>query len=455
MLIPCSPSTVKTLAATPGWLRMPAPTIETLPICSSVRDLARARLAERLERLARGRAGRRAATVNDMSAARAVGDRLVLDDHVDVDVRLGERGEDPRRRRRARRGTPASVTRASSVEWVTAVTSGCSMVSLLRDDERTGAVLESWSGSGSRTPWLRAYSTERSCSTPAPEARHLEHLLERDDGELARVGDDPRVGAEDAGDVGVDLADVGAERGGERDRGRVGAAAAERGHVPGVGRDALEAGDEHDLVLVERLLDAVGAHVEDPRLGVRGVGDDPGLRAGQRDRLVAQVVDRHRAERAGDPLAGREQHVHLARVGARRRSRRPSAISSSVVLPRALRHRDDAVALLARGDDPARGALEVLGVGDRGAAELHDDRAQAHASGEGYEGAGAGSDRAPAEHRAAERDLVGVLEVGADRQAAREAGDGDVRASARAARRRCAARSPRRSSSGSSRARPR
>ena len=28
---------------------------------------------------------------------------------------------------------------------------------------------------------------------------------------------------------------------------------------------------------------------------------------------MAHVVDRHRAERTGDPLAGREQHVHLSR----------------------------------------------------------------------------------------------------------------------------------------------
>ncbi len=37
MLILCSPSVSNTLAATPGWLRMPAPTIETLPIRSSLR----------------------------------------------------------------------------------------------------------------------------------------------------------------------------------------------------------------------------------------------------------------------------------------------------------------------------------------------------------------------------------------------------------------------------------
>ena len=39
MLIPCSPSTEKTFAATPGWVFMPAPTIETLPISGSVPTL--------------------------------------------------------------------------------------------------------------------------------------------------------------------------------------------------------------------------------------------------------------------------------------------------------------------------------------------------------------------------------------------------------------------------------
>ena len=134
-----------------------------------------------------------------------------------------------------------------------------------------------------RTPWLRAYSTERSCSTLAPGGGHLEHLLEADHRQLARVRHDPRVGGEHAGDVGVDLAHLGVDRRRQRDRGGVRAAAAERGHVA-AGRDALEAGDEHDQVVVERLADPVGADVEDPGLGVRGVGDDPGLRAGQRDR---------------------------------------------------------------------------------------------------------------------------------------------------------------------------
>jgi hypothetical protein len=57
--------------------------------------------------------------------------------------------------------------------------------------------------------------------------RHLEHLLVRDVVELQRLGDETRIGGEDAGHVGEDLA-RGAESGGERDGRGVGAAAAER-----------------------------------------------------------------------------------------------------------------------------------------------------------------------------------------------------------------------------------
>ena len=166
--------------------------------------------------------------------------------------------------------------------------------------------------------------------------RHLEHLLEAHERQLAGVRDDPRVGGEHARDIGVDLAHLGADRRRQRDRGRVRAAAPERRHIA-ARRDSLKAGDEHDPVLVQRLADAVRAHIEDPCLRVGRVGDDPCLRSGQRDRAVAEVVDRHRAQRAGDPLARREQHVHLAAGPGCGETSSAIAISSSVVWPRAER----------------------------------------------------------------------------------------------------------------------
>ena len=66
-------------------------------------------------------------------------------------------------------GTPSSVMRASSVECVTAVIRGRSIVSSSPTTKVPGSSVKEerqWM----RTPWLRAYSTERSCSTPAPDA---------------------------------------------------------------------------------------------------------------------------------------------------------------------------------------------------------------------------------------------------------------------------------------------
>ncbi len=59
MLIPLSPSIWKTFAATPGWLRIPAPTIDTLPIRSSVRiSLAQTRARRAPRSPPGGRRGR-------------------------------------------------------------------------------------------------------------------------------------------------------------------------------------------------------------------------------------------------------------------------------------------------------------------------------------------------------------------------------------------------------------
>ena len=265
-------------------------------------------------------------------------------------------------------GTPSSVIRASSRECVTAVIRGRSIVSSSPTTKVPGASVNEdrqWI----RTPWLRAYSTERNCSTPAPDADISSISSKETTGSLRASGHDPRVGAVDAGHVGVDLAHLGVHRGGQRDRGGVRAAAAERRDVAGGGH-ALEAGHEHDQVVVERGADAVRADVEDPRLGVAGVGHDPGLGAGEADRVVAQVVDRHRAQRARDPLAGRQQHVHLARIGRGRDlfGHRDQLVGG---LPARGEHRDDAMALLAGGNDAPRGALDALRVGHGGAAELH------------------------------------------------------------------------------------
>ena len=194
-------------------------------------------------------------------------------------------------------------------------------------------------------------------------------------GSLSASGTTPRVGGVDAFDVGEDLTALRAEGGGERDRGRVGAAAAERGDLL-AGRDALETGDEHDLPFVERLVDPLGSHLDDLRLRVRRVGDDSRLRARERDRLVPEVLDRHLAERAGDALADRDQHVH----GPRFRPPGDAVGQLDELVGRVAHRREDgdhATAFLLHRDDPAGDRLEPVRVADRGTAELHHHRADA------------------------------------------------------------------------------
>ena len=82
----------------------------------------------------------------------------------------------------------------------------------------------------------------------------FEHLVITDAIDLARLGHDSRVGREDAVHVGVILAYVGLEHRADCDKRRVAPAAAQRREVA-FGRDALEAGDDHDLTLIELLED--------------------------------------------------------------------------------------------------------------------------------------------------------------------------------------------------------
>ena len=67
-----------------------------------------------------------------------------------------------------------------------------------------------------------------------------------------------------------------------------------------------------DRALVERRAQPARGDVDDPRLAVAGRGDDAGLRAGERPRLVAVRGDGDGQQRHRDPLAGGEQHVELA-----------------------------------------------------------------------------------------------------------------------------------------------
>ena len=297
-----------------------------------------------------------------------------------------------------------------------------------------------------RTPWLRAYSTERSCSTPAPEAAISSISSKETVVELARVGHDPRVGRVDAGDVGVDLADLGAERGGDGDRARVRAAAAERRDVaarccetPWKPATSTMLSSSSAALMRSARTSRISALVCDSSVTIPAC--EPVSEIARWPRSLIAIA--HSAQEMRSPVESSMSISRGSGVGGDLLGHRDQLVGR---LAARRQHGDDAVARFALLDDPPRGALDALGVGDRGAAELH--ARSGLTCGRGLHSA------APGEGLA-ERHLVGVLEVRADRQAARQARDRRARARARAAPRRCAARSPRRSSSGWSRARPR
>ena len=297
--IPAASSVANVLAATPGWLFIPAPTRLTLP-----------RSSRALQETPRPSSVRAASALSSTGAEKTISALVctIVSTFTDASASAPK----------SCAGLAPSTRYTVSSRWCT--TPEISAFSSISSSSSWIHVPVSFlEGRADVEPHIVATrDLDRAGGHHAgARGRHLEHLVEADARQLARAGDDAWVGGVDAEDVGVDLAVVGAERGRERDGGRVGAAAAERRHLERR-RDALEAGDEHDLALVERLVDAARAHLDDLGLAVHGVGDDPRLRAGERDRLVAEVVDHHRGERARDPLADRDQHVELARVRRRR-----------------------------------------------------------------------------------------------------------------------------------------
>src|SRR5665811_2373043 len=161
--------------------------------------------------------------------------RDVLDDHVDVDLGIGDSLEDLGRLAGVVRDADDGDLGFAAVVSYTGNDRGFHVVSFffcrLSDDQRALAV-------GERGAHVDRYVEPpgvldaSQMQDPCPARGHLEHLLVGEPVDLLGVRHDPRVGGEDPIDVGVDLTDVRVQRGSERDRGRVRAATPE-------GRDVL------------------------------------------------------------------------------------------------------------------------------------------------------------------------------------------------------------------------
>ncbi len=111
-------------------------------------------------------------------------------------------------------------------------------------------------------------------------AGHLEQLVVGDFVDFLGIRDNARIAGKDAIDVGEDLAGIGVEGAGERDRGQVGAAAAERRGFA-IGVLALKPRDDHDVIFCEQRVDLSWRDVGNFRPRMRAIGQDPGFGAGQ------------------------------------------------------------------------------------------------------------------------------------------------------------------------------
>ena len=184
------------------------------------------------------------------------------------------------------------------------------------------------------------------------------------------LGHDARIGGVDAVDVGVDVAQVGLDGDRDRDRAGVGAAAAERGDAVALGLDALEAGDDGHLALLEALANLIARNAGDARDAVGVTGLDGDLPA-----LPGARLDAHRLQHDGQQpgrhlLAAGHHRVVLARIVQRGGLAHPG----DQLVGGAGHGRDDdrhAVAGIDLALDVARDDADALHIGNRRAAELH------------------------------------------------------------------------------------
>ena len=165
-----------------------------------------------------------------------------------------------------------------------------------------------------RTPVLHRQLDRAGLQHLGAERGHLQHLLVGDLLELARLGNDARIGGVDAVDIGEDVAAIGLQRRRQRHRRGVRAAAAERGDRGCPGRCPGSPATTATWPCSQRRLAALGVDAPDARLAVGVVGADRDLPAQPGARLTPSVLQRDRQQAGGHLLAGRDHGVVFARV---------------------------------------------------------------------------------------------------------------------------------------------
>ena len=148
------------------------------------------------------------------------------------------------------------------------------------------------------------------------EAGQFQHFVVRDLVQLPGGGNDARIGRVDAVHVGVDLAQVGLESGGQSDGREGGTTAAERRDLP-FGSLPLEAGHDDHVAAIEHLMNLLGGDVGDLGLGMDAVRVDAGLRSGQGNRRNVEGMQGHGGQGDGGLFAGGQENVHFSFAGQR------------------------------------------------------------------------------------------------------------------------------------------
>ena len=148
---------------------------------------------------------------------------------------------------------------------------------------------------------------------PGPQGGHFEHLFIGDFIELARLGNDTRIGGVNAVHVGEYVAPLRPQGGGQGDGGDIGPAPAQRGDAI-VGADALETGNHRHLAVIEAPADFGRVDPLDAGPAMGRIGVDRHLPAEPRTGADPKVLQRHRQEPAGDLLSGGDDDIVFAGV---------------------------------------------------------------------------------------------------------------------------------------------
>ena len=145
----------------------------------------------------------------------------------------------------------------------------------------------------------------------APRGCHLQHLVKGDFRHSPCAGHDARIGCEHSRHIGVKLAHLGLQSVRQSHCGGVGAAPPQECHIAVV-RDALRPCHHGHQAAFQGFAHSVGTDFGDACALVGGIGDEPGLAAGERHRRHIQIVKCQAQQGHGFALAGGDEHVHLS-----------------------------------------------------------------------------------------------------------------------------------------------